>query len=62
MIVQALFADATMALEDLHSVALEGQHRDHGPDQQRALASDLRAGIMGLDAIARDIALHLGAP
>lgn len=61
MIVQKLFADATMALEDLHSVALEGQRRDHGPDMQRRLATDLRAGIMGLDAIARAIALQLGA-
>ncbi len=44
MIVQTLFTDATMALEDLHSVALEGQRRDHAPDRQRALASALQAG------------------
>ncbi len=28
MMVQKLFADATMALEDLHSVAVEGQRRE----------------------------------
>jgi hypothetical protein len=61
VIVQKLFADATMALEDLHSVALEGQRRDHSPDMQRVLATDLRAGIMGLDAIALAIAVQLGA-
>ncbi len=61
MMVQKLFADATMALEDLHSVAVEGQRRDNAPDMQLALATHLRAGIVGLDAIVLDIALTLGA-
>jgi hypothetical protein len=61
MMVQKLFADAMMALEDLHSVAVEGQRRDNAPDMQLALATHLRAGIVSLDAIVFDIALHLGA-
>lgn len=50
MMVQKLFADATMTLEDLHSVAVEGQHREMPADMQLALARHLRAGIVGLDA------------
>lgn len=61
MRVQKLFADATMALEDLHIVAVEGQRRDNAPDTQLALARHLRAGIVGLDAIVLAIALNLGA-
>ena len=61
MMVQKLFADATMALEDLHSVAVEGQRRDNAPDMQLALATHLRAGVVDLDAIVLDIALTLGA-
>jgi hypothetical protein len=32
--VRRLFADLTAALEDLHGLAVEGQHPDHTPDIQ----------------------------
>lgn len=55
-----LFANVTMLLEDMHSVAVEGQRRDNAPDMQLALARHLRAGIVRLDAIVMEIALRAG--
>jgi len=43
------FADITARLEDMHAIAINGQHRDNSPDMSRALASYLMTGI---DAIA----------
>lgn len=60
MRVPKLFADATMLLEDLHGVAVEGQRRDNAPDMQLALARHLRAGIVRLDGIVVEIALRAG--
>jgi hypothetical protein len=55
-----LFADATMALEDMHSIAVEGQARDVAPDMQWVLVGHLRAGVAGLEAILGDIAACFG--
>ncbi len=60
MMVPRLFADATMLLEDLHSVAVEGQRRDNTPDMQLVLARHLRAGVVRLDGIVLEIALRAG--
>lgn len=57
---QRLFATATMLLEGMHSVAVEGQRRDNAPDMQLALAGQLRAGIVRLDGIVVEIALRAG--
>lgn len=58
--VHKLFVDATIAIDDLHSIAVEGQRRDDTPDIQIAIARHLRAGIINLNAIVLDIARHLG--
>lgn len=57
---QRLFADVTMLLEDMHSIAVEGQRRDNAPDMQLALARHLRAGIVRLDGLVLEIALRAG--
>jgi hypothetical protein len=56
-----LFADATMALEDMHSIAVEGQARDVAPDMQWLLVGHLRAGVAVLETILAEIAVQLGA-
>jgi hypothetical protein len=56
-----LFADATMALEDIHSIAVEGQAHNVAPDMQWALLELLRAGVTVLETILAEIAVQLGA-
>ena len=43
------FAVITARLEDAHSLAVEGQHRDNAPDMQRILVAQLRAGLAEID-------------
>ncbi len=57
--VPKLFADATMALEDMCMIAVHGQRRGSSPDRSRALIGDLRAGIATLDTILTDITARL---
>jgi hypothetical protein len=59
--VAELFADVTMALEDMHPVACAGQRRGTSPDRSRALVGDLRAGMVRLDTILAEITACLGA-
>ena len=54
-----LFAAATMALEDMHPVAVEGQRRHTAPDRARALVGHLRAGMAALDTILAEITARL---
>ncbi len=64
-----LFADLTMALEDMHGVAVDGQARDLTPDAALALLERLRVALVILEAIPStgsgrslpEIAVHLGA-
>ena len=51
-----VFADITAALEDLHSIAVEGQRADNAPDMQAVLALHLRAGLAALDGTMRGMA------
>lgn len=51
-----LFAEVTAKLEDLHSVAVEGQRRDNAPDMQRVLTLHLRSGLATLDNTMRAVA------
>lgn len=55
-----LFADITAALEDMHSIAIEGQRRDNALDMQVALAGHLREGVRSLDATVLALAKRLG--
>lgn len=55
-----LFADITAKLEDMHSVAVEGQRCDNTPDMERVLACHLRMGIVALDGAVEDIKQRLG--
>jgi len=55
-----LFANVTAKLEDLHSVAVEGQRRDNSRDMQRALVSQLRMGFVSLDTSLAAIKRGLG--
>jgi hypothetical protein len=57
--VPKLFADATMALEDMCMIAIHGQRRGTPPDRSRALVGDLRAGMATLDTILADIMARL---
>lgn len=54
------FADITARLEDLHSISVEGQHRDNSPDMQRVLVSHLRSGFASLDSAVAKIKRQLG--
>lgn len=54
-----LFADATVKLEDLHAVAIEGQRADNAPDMQNVLTAHLRDGLAALDGIIRAIGMAL---
>ncbi len=54
-----LFADLTARIEDLHSIAVEGQ-ADNAPDMDRVLASHLRMGIATMDGIVGEIKNRLG--
>lgn len=55
-----LFADITAKLEDMHSIAVEGQARDNSPDMQRVLACQLRMGAVSLDTSFGEIKQRLG--
>jgi hypothetical protein len=55
-----LFANVTAKLEDLHSVSVEGQRHDNSRDMQRALACQLRMGIVSLDSSLQAIKRGLG--
>jgi len=57
--VAELFATATMALEDLHLLAVEGQWRDLTPDRARALIGHLRIGLVALETILAEIVARL---
>lgn len=46
------FAEMTATLEDLHGVAVEGQHPDLSRDEGRILIVNLREGIVRLDRLA----------
>lgn len=54
--VQHLFADLTAALEDVHTVAIEGQSQDASNDMQASLLSCFRIGLLRLEQIADSIA------
>ena len=54
--VPRLFADVTAKLEDLHSIAVEGQCRDNAPDMQLVLHVHLRSGLAALNDNMRQIA------
>lgn len=43
------FADVIAKLEDLHSIAVEGQRADSAPDVQRMLIHQLGCGVRALD-------------
>lgn len=58
--VPALFATVTAKLEDMHSIAVEGQRHDNTPDIERVLACHLRMGIAALDGAIQEIKQHLG--
>lgn len=62
--VPRLFAELTAKLEDLHSVAIEGQRDDNAHDMQNVLNSHLRSGLTALDGTVRAIseALEGGRP
>lgn len=58
--IPALFATITAKLEDMHSIAVEGQRRDNASDMQRVLACHLRMGIASLDCEVENIKRRLG--
>jgi len=43
------FAELTCHVEDLHGIAVEGQHKDTSPDMHYMLVNQLRAGLAVLD-------------
>lgn len=55
-----LFADVTAKLEDLHSIAMEGQQRDNSSDMYCALVCQLRTGMKSLDTSLAAIRRGLG--
>lgn len=57
--VRRLFADLTIVLEDLHGLAVEGQHPDHTPDIQEAVLVSVRQGIRRAHRIVTAIGLEL---
>jgi hypothetical protein len=42
---QALFAELTMALEDMHALAVDGQSPDFSPAARELLADSIRSGL-----------------
>lgn len=48
--VQQLFSEITTKLEDLHSIAVEGQQSDYAPDMHGVLTTHLRSGLHALHA------------
>lgn len=53
------FADATESLEDLHSIAVEGQRSDNAPDMPGVLIIHLQSGIVALDETLRTMSRAL---
>lgn len=47
-VVAYMFGEVTAKLEDLHSVAVEGQCTDNAPDMQCALNAHLQSGVVVL--------------
>ena len=54
------FADLTAKLEDLHSLAVEGQGSENSPDMHRVLAAHLRTGLASLETALAKVAGELG--
>jgi hypothetical protein len=57
--VPQLFADLTVGLEDLHSVAVEGQRSGLTPDIQEALLASVRVSLRRIHRIVLNIGLTL---
>lgn len=55
-----LFADITAFLEDMHSIAVEGQCSKNSPDMQQVLICQLRMRSAALDAAISRINQRLG--
>lgn len=55
-----LFADITASLEDMHSIAVEGQCGDNSADMQHVLICQLRMRSVALDAAMARIKQRLG--
>jgi len=60
VVVPAMFATITAKLEDTHSIAVEGQWRDHPLGFERVLACHLRIGIAALDWTIQEIKQRRG--
>lgn len=58
--VPRLFANVTAMLEDIHSIAVEGQCRDNCLDMQRVLISQMQMGIAAVDGAVGEIKNRLG--
>ena len=54
------FADITARLEDMHAIAVDGQHRDNTPDMHRVLASHLMSGCAAMAGLVGTITERLG--
>ena len=57
--VRRLFADLTAVLEDIHGLAVEGQHPDHSPDIQGVILTSVRYAMRRSQRIVLDIGLEL---
>ena len=57
--VPRLFAGVTARLEDLHSIAVEGQCSKNAPDIQHMLSVHLQSGLAALDDNMQQIAKAL---
>jgi hypothetical protein len=55
-----LFAELTAKLDDMHSIAVEGQSRHNSRVMQRVLACQLRMEIASLDSIVATIKHRIG--
>jgi hypothetical protein len=58
---QHLFAELTAVIEDMHSVAVDGQAKNNSPDMQAALLAAVRESITRLVCIADAIERSLRA-
>lgn len=58
--VPRLFAEMTLALDDLHATAAEGQCAHVPAHVQLELARDLRSGLAGLNCLLNKIGRALG--
>lgn len=57
-----VFAAITARLEDLHSLAIEGQSRDTSFDMYRVLAGELRNGTALIEGTLRDVMATIDRP